>query len=321
MFKKGLFIFWLFVFVLPIAAQRQTFKTPQELADPNGAFADVNGVSLYYIAEGDPTNPAVILIHGFGGSTFTWRDNIQPIAEAGFYVVALDLPPFGLSDKNPDLDYSRSWMADQVAGLMDMLEIESATIVGHSMGGGVTAQFAVRHTAKVDQLVFVAGGIFDETARQTTTEEDENDSPLAILASIDPKSPFADTLLRNVLTPERFSDILISAYHRQEVVTAAVAAGYQRPLALEDWTGGFLAYIQAEETAPVTLAELAALDLRTLILWGEQDSWVEIVMGESMVAAFSNATFITYPDVGHLPMEENTAQFNEDLIAFLQGNR
>jgi pimeloyl-ACP methyl ester carboxylesterase len=324
MLRKFWFLALFLLFCLPTAAQETTpspFKTPQELADANGQFADIEGVSLYYVAHGEPENPAVILIHGFGGSTFTWRDNLQAIADAGFYALALDLPPFGLSDKNPDLDYSRSWMADMVAGLMDELNIETATIVGHSMGGSVTAQFAVRHPERVDKLVFVAGGIFDRaTLENSEDDQEDTNSPFALLANLDPNSPFAATALRAILTPETFTNILISAYHRQEVVTDEVTAGYQRPLQIQNWTNGFLAYQQAEETAEISLADLTAATQTTpiLIVWGKEDTWVTIQMGEAMNAALANVTFVTYAETGHLPMEENTEQFNEDMIAFLQ---
>jgi pimeloyl-ACP methyl ester carboxylesterase len=299
--------------ILPVLAQ----NTPQQLADPDGQFADVNGASVYYIARGDAANPAVVLIHGFGGSTFTWRGNIDVLAEAGFYVVALDLPPFGLSDKNPELDFSRAGMADTVAGLMDGLHIEKATIVGHSMGGTVTAYFAMRHPERVERLVFVDGGVF---APETSQEAAEEESPLAVLATIDPDMPFAVTLLETLLTPERFTDILTSAYYKTEVVTDEVAAGYQRPLRMNNWAAGLLAFQKAVDLAPVTLENLAEIAFPTLILWGEEDTWIPLAAGETMAAALETAIWMTYPETGHLPMEENTARFNTDLIAFLKGD-
>jgi pimeloyl-ACP methyl ester carboxylesterase len=308
-----------FVWCLPGLAQPPEFKTPQELADADGKFAEIAETTIYYVVRGDATHPAVILIHGFGGSTFTWRDNMDALVDAGYYVIALDLPPFGLSDKGADLPYTRSWMADTVAALMDELGVETATIVGHSMGGAVTAYFAVQYPERVDNLVFVAGGIFEAVASDTA-QEDESASPFALLNSIDPTSPFAAILMRTLLTPEVFTDILSSAYHNQAVVTDEVAAGYQRPLQIEDWAVGFLAYQQAEDDTPVTLAELAATNLRTLIVWGAADTWVNIELGQAMNAALDDVQMITYPDVGHLPMEETPLTFNADLIAFLQGN-
>lgn len=108
----------LLIMIVPVYAQDDDFVSRQSLADENGTFVDVGSASIYYVTAGDPTKPPVILIHGFGGSTFTWRDTLPALADAGFYAIALDLPPFGLSDKNPELDYSRSSMAIWVAGLM-----------------------------------------------------------------------------------------------------------------------------------------------------------------------------------------------------------
>ncbi len=302
----------------------QTFKTPEELADANGAFVDVNGVRLYYTSAGDPADPAVILIHGFGGSTFTWRDVQPALAEAGFYSVALDLPPFGLSDKNPDVDYSRSGMADSVVGLMDNLGIASATIVGHSMGGAVTAQVAVRHPERAERLVFVAGGIFEvlQSSDAESTPEAQSASPLSILASIDPRSPVAPILLRSLIDKNFFATTLASAAYKDEVITEAMVEGYLRFIEIEDAPVGFLAYTQAVEANPISLENLvtATGDKSVLLLWGVEDTWVELRLGETMHAALSNSQLLTYEGIGHLPMEEDLSAFNRDLIAFLQAN-
>ena len=293
----------------------QTYKTPQELADDDGAFADVGGISVYYRAQGDDTNPVILLIHGFGGSTFTWRDTLPALAEAGFYAIAIDLPPFGLSDKNPDLDYSRSWMADLVADFMDEVGIETATIVGHSMGGAVTAQFAVRHAEQVEKLVFVAGGVFE-----ALENEDESSSPLNFLNTIDPKAPAAPIILRTLVTRDFFLGTLASAYYDPSIVTEEVADGYAKLLEIEEAPIGFLAYVQATESSPISLDDLDNVVAETpvLLIWGQEDTWVSPELGDAMFAVLNNAEFVSYPEVGHLPMEETPETFNTDLIAFLK---
>lgn len=316
-------LFILLFGILPGLSTAQTpeFRTPEELANPNGAFADVNGVSIYYERAGEGSGPVVILIHGFGGSTFTWRGTLEPLAQAGFDAIALDLPPFGLSDKSVDIDYSRSGMADLVAGLMDVLDIPQASIVGHSMGGAVTAQFAVRHPERIDKLVFVAGGIFDEAAGGGSGSEEEGESPLGLISRINPRSPAAVTLLRALITPEFFVDTIRDAYYDPSMVDEATAEGYARLLLIEDAPAGFLAYVQAQESSPITLEDLAAeATMPTLILWGMEDTWVPLSMGQAMNEALIDTELITYPLTGHLPMEENPDPFNADLIAFLQNN-
>jgi pimeloyl-ACP methyl ester carboxylesterase len=319
---KVIRLFLLLVLLTSGVVFAQEYQTPQELADENGAFADVDGVSIYYETMGEATNPVVVLIHGFGGSTFTWRDTMPALAEANYYAVALDLPPFGLSDKNPDLNFSRSWMADMVAGLMDTLAIEKATIVGHSMGGGVTAQFAVRHSAKVEKLVFVAGGIFEALEQVTeSAQESETTSPFALLNSIDPKSPAAPILLRSLITKDFFVNTIKSAYFDDSIVTEEVADGYAKILQIEEAPVGFLAYLQAEETSPITLDDfITANTFPTLLLWGEEDTWVTLRLGELMNEKIAGSQLVVYPNIGHLPMEETVEDFNTDLIAFLQAS-
>jgi pimeloyl-ACP methyl ester carboxylesterase len=85
----------------------------------------------------------VILLHGFGGSTFSWRLTLPALADAGYSAVALDLRGFGLSDKDGGADHGHAAQARYVAALMDELAIQDAVVVGHSMGGNVAAHLAV----------------------------------------------------------------------------------------------------------------------------------------------------------------------------------
>jgi pimeloyl-ACP methyl ester carboxylesterase len=108
-----------------------------------------------FVQESGPTDgPAVVLVHGFGGSTFNWRYTLPALAEAGYRAVALDLMGFGLSDKSFDQDDSHAAQADFVADVMTALDIQRATLVGHSMGGNVIAHFALKYPERVEGLVF-----------------------------------------------------------------------------------------------------------------------------------------------------------------------
>jgi pimeloyl-ACP methyl ester carboxylesterase len=309
------------LFFVPVNAE-----TPQELADPDGQFLDIDGVSIYIQARGDAANPAVILLHGFGGSTFTWRGTLDPLVEAGYYVIAMDLPPFGLSDKSAELDYSRTGLANIVIGVMDELEVETAVIVGHSMGGEVTASIGVYHPERVNALIFVSGGVFNDLAEfESTQEPDSSGDGLSdlstLMADLDPKSPLAAVLVRSFLTPQRFTDLLESAYAHKEVITPEVIAGYQRPLLTEDWPEGLLAFSAADRPS-FTLDDLAVnvtrYQIPVLIVWGQSDPWVNPALGTVMYETLYKAQLITYAGVGHLPMEEDPQAFNADVITFLQ---
>ncbi|HEX2622896.1 MAG TPA: alpha/beta hydrolase [Phototrophicaceae bacterium] len=316
--------------VSPIHAQ--TTFTAEELADPDGQFIDIDGISIYYIERGDSTNPAVLLLHGFGGSTFTWRDNMDAIADAGFHVIAFDRPPYGLASKSTDIDYTPDYYAELTEKLMDAWGIDSAILVGHSAGGGVIAHFALTYPDRVKALVFVAGAVPIEdndvaSTRIATPEADSDsgdESPIGSLfsfaSSLDPDTPLSKTLIHTLLTPERFTDILSGAYYDPSIVTDAVSAGYQRPLQMEGWERAFLKLLTARTAnAGLTSDSLATISVPTLLIWGQEDTWVPLTAGEQLAAIIPGATLITYPEVGHLAMEENTVQFNADLVAWLVG--
>lgn len=324
--KNGLLLILLIfgMFSVTIAQSDDPVPVPAaELADDNGQFISVDGVELYYIEAGPADGPAVMLLHGFGGSTFTWRDTIPALADAGYRVIAYDRPPYGLSQKSADLDISSTAYADQLAGLMDALEIDTATLVGHSAGGGVVGHFAITYPQRVQAMVYVAGAITLSQAENTDTAR--NGSALGGLGdfaeALDPNSPFARQLVRSFLTPEQFTDILASAYHPSFDVTDDIREGYSRVLQVEDWEVGFLALLAGGDPAQDTIdAEVfSTLEQPTLIIWGEDDAWVPIEQGEVLRDLLPQAQWVTLPQVGHLPMEEDVDGFNTALIRFLSG--
>ncbi len=314
-------MFMLMLAALPIAAQDTA--PAQTLADPDGQFIDIDGTEIYYIARGEPTHPAVLLIHGFGGSTFTWRYAIDPLVEAGFYVVAFDRPPYGLADKVTDLPLTLDSYSELTASFMDALGIETAALVGHSAGGTVIARFVLDHPDRVSALVFVAGAVGTGSSGDTQADAQQSGGPgdmMALFSQIDPESPFARQLVRAVLTPERFAEIATSAYYDQDAVTPETVEGYARVLRVDDWEVGLLSLFSGGQPATVQPEALAEVAVPTLLMWGENDTWVPLATGETLAEIIPGAQLVTYPETGHLPMEEQPEAFNADLVAWLVSN-
>lgn len=328
--KFVLSIVMLFLAAIPSAAQPTPTPplTARDLADPDGQFIEIDGAEIYFVERGSPEDPVVLFLHGFGGSTFTWRDTLDAVAAAGFRAIAFDRPPYGLADKRPDQDFTPQGYAQLTAGLMDSLAVEHAVLVGHSAGGAVIAQFAVDFPARVDGLVFVAGalGLREDVgaeAPQAQTDEDSESGLSGIFSlasSLDPNSPLARVAVRALLSPDRFVAILRDAYYVDSVVTTEVEQGYQRPLRVDGWEAGFLSLLTTQ-AEPIELEELSASvadnGLPVLLVWGQEDTWVPLSAGEALFEALPSAEFITYPEVGHMAMEENVETFNQDLVAFL----
>src|SRR5215216_4591148 len=117
-------------------------------------FAEVGDVQLHYVEAGD--GPLVLLLHGFPEFWYGWRQQIAPLVEAGFRVVAPDLRGYNLSSKPDGFDdYTADKMATDVRRLIRELGAESAMVVGHDWGGSVAWTLAMNHPEVVDRLVIL----------------------------------------------------------------------------------------------------------------------------------------------------------------------
>src|SRR6266568_5059866 len=108
----------------------------------------LDGLEIHYTSAGQ--GPVTLLIHGLGGFAESWRDTAAALASHG-RVIALDLPGFGQSAK-PRRAYTLDFFARAVEGLLRGLAIERVRLVGHSLGGGIAAAFALAHPERVDRL-------------------------------------------------------------------------------------------------------------------------------------------------------------------------
>lgn len=120
-----------------------------------GKVLTVDGVNLHYVEAGSAANPAIVMVHGFGGHTFSFRHQIAHFSK-DHYAVAIDLKGFGYSDRQPEGDYSLTEQARLVLRAMDALKIEKATLIGHSMGGEVVMRVAASAPERVERLVLAA---------------------------------------------------------------------------------------------------------------------------------------------------------------------
>ena len=279
----------------------------ESLAPPEGRFLTITGTRTFLVEEGPRDGPAVVLVHGFGGSTFSWRRNVAPISEAGFHVVAFDLPGFGLSDKSWDADYSHPAAADFVVAAMTELGIRRATLVGHSMGGNVVALVAERHPEAVEKIVFVAPVVFEGKAPGTGRW----------LLRFPPARRWAQIVVRWRLKPPGSGRTLRTAFADPSLVTRDVIEGYAAPRRLPDWDLALLGMARdmSKNALPRPLTEIR---VPVLIVWGGRDAWVPLSRGERLRQALPGAEWFVVPGAGHLVLEERPGDVNSRLIAFLK---
>ena len=127
-------------------------------------WISVGGINTRYIEAGDPTRPAVIMLHGIAGSLENFVANIGPLARH-FHVLAIDFVGTGLSDK-PDKPLAIADYVAQVADFMDAKQIQRASRMGVSLGSWVSMAFYARHPERVEKLIMIASaGMMTSAAR------------------------------------------------------------------------------------------------------------------------------------------------------------
>jgi pimeloyl-ACP methyl ester carboxylesterase len=303
-----LFIICVIPYLIPLG-ESQVEISPDDLISNHGRFLDIDGVSIY-VEEQNPesTKGTIVFIHGFGGSTFSWRHNAPFFADQGYRVVNLDMKGFGLSHKDFASDYSHPLHAELLAEVLARLEVDQAYLIGHSMGTSVMLHFAHLYPEKVLGLISVDGYVnLDESAFY----------PFALL-NFGPFRRTAEVVLTRYVTRERVGTLLESASH-QDIVTAEVVDGYYNRLVIGQWAQSLLAMTRDlhKNTIAFPLEDITS---PTLIFWGEQDTWVMRAQIDKWRDEIPSAEFHVIPETGHLLMEENPELFNNMMLAFLQNN-
>lgn len=290
---------FLALYVYAWYATRRFEDLEPETAEPPGSFLDVDGVRLHYVEAGQ--GAPVVLIHGLGASTYSFRYTIPELAQR-YRVVAFDLKGFGYSARPASGDYSLTAHAKLIAAAMRALGIERAAVVGHSLGGAIALRLASLCPERVDRLVLVDAA---------TDRALQRGRSLAWLAR-----PFAPIIALATLHRQRFRRFALrAAVHDPAHITPEVVEGYFRPSRMKGHARAFARLMaHRRRDTPVDLASVRA---PTLVLWGEHDRWLPPSLGEELARALPNARLEVVPAAGHLPLEEQPGYSNRALLAFL----
>jgi len=258
----------------------------------------VNGTRLRYVESGH--GPPILLIHGLGASVYAWRKTIGPLADAGFHVVAFDNRGFGASAK-PATGYANGDLAALVIALMDSLHFSDAVVVGHSMGGAIAGEVALRYPDRVRGLVLI------DAAGYGIRE------PLVLRFASVPVVGAIATALRGRHGVER---LLRFTYANPSRVTQSDVDQYYAPVAASDFGPAFRAVLR-EFNFTALRGRLGEVRAPTLVLWGAEDRLIPPGLGRAMATDLQRGAFALVPDAGHNVQEEAPDEVNRTLIAFL----
>ncbi|TMK63393.1 MAG: alpha/beta fold hydrolase [Actinobacteria bacterium] len=255
--------------------------------------------------------PVIVLIHGITGSSLTWEDVIEPLAER-YTVVAPDLLGHGESAK-PRGDYSLGAYASGVRDLVQAIGHDRATVVGHSLGGGVAMQFAYQFPERCERLVLVSsGGLGREVhmlLRAAALPGSELVLPLlaspGIIGRVDAVGAF---LSRLGLRAGADLDELWRGF--SSLADGGARAAFIHTLRTILDPGG--------QRVSATDRLYLAAEMPTLIVWGERDPIIPFRHGLRASELVPGSRFVSFPDAGHFPYRDDPRRFVRELTDFIE---
>jgi pimeloyl-ACP methyl ester carboxylesterase len=267
-----------------------------------------DGVRLHYTEDGNPAHPTLILVHGFAASVHAWRPWVDRLKD-DYHLVALDLPGHGLTETPKNYRATIDRNVALVDALAVQVHADRFVLVGNSMGGAVAIDYALFHPDRLSGLVLVdAAGWPGDKGKSSSGpplvfQLMNNPVGRGILKWFDPrmfatgglKSAYLDPNLVNKALVDRYADLALAPGHRD-----------------------VLLMMNNQPEAGLTAADLARISTPTLVMAGEQDKLIPVADSRAIATAIPTAKLVTYPDGGHVPMEQLPDQSTNDVRAFLQ---
>lgn len=275
----------------------------------------LHGQRLAYRMCGDPADgrPVLVLVHGLAGSSATWEDALELLSDR-FTVVAPDLPGHGRSTCRPRHDYSLGAHANALRDLLVALGIDRASLIGHSLGGGVGLQFAYQHPERCERLVLVSSGGL---------------------------GPEVSWLLRALTLPgvELLMPLLCPTFVRDAgnaVGRAIGRLGLRWPGVEHEWRA-YTSLADGDRRQPFIRTLRSVIDaggqvvsaqdrlylaahLPTLVVWGGRDRMIPVAHAAVAQASLPSSELVVFERAGHFPHVEEPAAFVHAVTRFVEGS-
>ncbi len=272
------------------------------LLEKGDRLVRVEGHALRYRAYPDqlvPERPTLVLLHGFAGSLHAW-DRVAPGLSEFANVVAVDMMPFGLSDKPLDFAYSYAAQARIIGGLIDALDIRDPVPMGHSYGGTIAAYMAWKNP-RVSRVVLVDPGILSTGI------------PGYVRYMFAPLPRVGARLFGSSAFRRRF---VTKAFVDRRLVNDELVRGISQGTDMQGYLSGTTAFFSNYYEVEVD-ALLQGIKAQTLLVWGEHDRKNPIHNAKLMAQRLPAATTSIIRNSGHYPHVERPREVAAAVSAFL----
>jgi pimeloyl-ACP methyl ester carboxylesterase len=277
-----------------------------DIAPASGRFIATRSGRVFIQESGPRDGIPVVLFHGTAAWSELWRATMTALAGDGFRAIALDIPPFGFSDRPGR--YTRADQAARVRDVLEALDLPPAVIVGHSFGAGAAVETVLRSPERVRGLVLV------DAALGLTAQEPA--APPALLHN----GFLRDTLVSLTVTNPLLTRTLLAQLIEKKERAALYVGLLQRPMVIRDTThdlGIWLLYFLGSDRDALSARRdaYAGIDKRVAILWGEKDSVTPRAQADDLHSLMPAAGLTILPGLGHIPQIEDPDVFNRALVA------
>ena len=259
---------------------------------------------MHWRDEGPREDPQpLLLIHGTSASLHTWEGWVAELRKTR-RVITFDLPGFGLTGPSAAGDYSDAAYIDFVKRLLDRLALDRVVLGGNSLGGQIAWEFAAAEPARVAALVLVDAGGYAFTPQSV---------PLGWRFA---QIPLLGQISRYVLPRRLIESSVRNVYGDPSKVTEATVERYYE-LTLREGNREALRQRFAQWVPGQYVDRLAGLRQPTLILWGGRDRLIPPENGAAFARDIAGSRLVRFPDLGHVPQEEDPAATLEPVLTFL----
>ncbi len=328
-----------------LSAARQTPGVEPAPGFPAPRFLDTNGIEMGVYVQGD--GKPLVLCHGFPEMAYSWRKQIGPFSRAGYQVIVPDQRGYGLTERPDDIaDYTLDKLCDDMAGLLDALEIDKAIFIGHDWGGGVVWMMPRFHPDRVAGVIGVNTPTSHPGHPQEPTEEplivrgpnyytltfQEPGHADALLAQ-DVRKTFEFIMRRGGIwdvdefkklpedSPERQMDLLAMLakgdYPGELLLTEAELDYFVKTYQVTGFTGG-LNWYRAAARGGFGDRELTwDIDVPCLYVGAENDVILRPSSADGMAEFIPDFERYTVADCGHWTQQEKPEELNRVVLDWL----
>jgi pimeloyl-ACP methyl ester carboxylesterase len=264
-------------------------------AQPPSQFLNSTALRLHIRDTGPRDAPVIIMLHGMGASLHTWEAWAEALS-GRYRVIRYDLPGFGLTGPDANVNYSPLRSIAVLAWIMDMWGIRRATLIGNGLGGELAWQFASRFPERVQKLVLIAPAPLGYTRKPKVS------ILLRFLPFSMPVWLVRWELRRAYGDPRRLTAETVRRYH-----DLMLGEGNRKAWLIRIW----LAILRFPRPP------LEKVVAPTLLLWGEKDRLMPPAFADGYLKTLPQVSLALLPGVGHMPQEEGPAASLPVVEAFL----